>query len=244
MESEIIFLCHSWLLLAISQGKRAQNLSPGSIEPRLTLSHSGKSSVLEGITKLPFPRDSGLCTRFATQITFRRAHTVSTTVTIIPHKGATQAHADELRAFKSVTNAALEPISFSKTMKDVHKLMGLSDSTQDGEGKSTFSEAVLKVEVTGPEQEHVSVVDVPGIFRTATKGVTTLADASMVKSMVRRYMDNPRSVMLVVIPANVDIATQEILTLAEEADPDGHRTLGVLTKPDLVRMRANSHEMI
>ena len=33
---------------------------------------SGKSSVLEGLTNLPFPRDSGLCTRFATQITFRR----------------------------------------------------------------------------------------------------------------------------------------------------------------------------
>ncbi|KAH0360172.1 dynamin GTPase, partial [Aureobasidium melanogenum] len=194
---------------------------------------SGKSSVLEGITKLPFPRDSGLCTRFATQITFRRAQTTSTTVTIIPHKGATQAYADKLRAWKSVTNAALEPVSFSKTMKDVHKLMGLSDSAED-DGKSTFSEDVLKVEVTGPEQEHFSVVDVPGIFRTATKGVTTLADASMVKSMVRRYMVNPRSVMLVVIPANVDIATQEILTLAEEADPDGHRTLGVLTKPDLV----------
>lgn len=33
---------------------------------------SGKSSVLEGLTKLKFPRDSGLCTRFATQIIFRR----------------------------------------------------------------------------------------------------------------------------------------------------------------------------
>lgn len=31
---------------------------------------SGKSSVLEGLTNLPFPRDSGLCTRFATQIIF------------------------------------------------------------------------------------------------------------------------------------------------------------------------------
>ncbi|CAD0115337.1 unnamed protein product [Aureobasidium uvarum] len=192
---------------------------------------SGKSSVLEGITKLPFPRDSGLCTRFATQITFRRAQTTS---------NAAPAYADKLRAFKSVTNAVLEPVSFSKAMKEVHKLMGLSESAEDNDGKSTFSEDVLKVEVTGPEQEHFSVVDVPGIFRTATKGVTTLADATMVKSMVRRYMVNPRSVMLVVIPANVDIATQEILTLAEEADPDGHRTLGVLTKPDLVDPGAES----
>lgn len=35
------------------------------------------------------------------------------------------------------------------------------------------------------------------------------------------------------MPCNVDIATQEILKLAEAADPDGARTMGVLTKPDL-----------
>lgn len=79
---------------------------------------SGKSSVLEGLTELPFPRDSGLCTRFATQITFRRSQSVSTTVSIIPHKGAPQQHVDRLRAWKSVTNADLNPVAFSKTMKE------------------------------------------------------------------------------------------------------------------------------
>lgn len=49
-----------------------------------------------------------------------------------------------------------------------------------------------------------------------------------VKSMVLSYMQNPRSDMLAVIPANVDVGTQEILEMA------GERTLGVLTKPDLV----------
>jgi GTPase SAR1 family protein len=39
---------------------------------------SGKSSVLEGLTKLKFPRNSGLCTRFATQIIFRRAPNLTT----------------------------------------------------------------------------------------------------------------------------------------------------------------------
>ncbi len=37
-----------------------------------------------------------------------------------------------------------------------------------------------------------------------------------------------------VVPANVDVATQEIVQLAEDADPKGKRTLGVITKPDLV----------
>jgi len=39
---------------------------------------SGKSSVLEGLTKLKFPRNSGLCTRFATQIIFRRTPNLAT----------------------------------------------------------------------------------------------------------------------------------------------------------------------
>jgi hypothetical protein len=92
----------------------------------------------------------------------------------------------------------------------------------------------------GPDQEHFSVVDVPGIFRKTTEGITTRADKETVEAMVRRYMENPRSIILAVIPANVDIATQEILTMAEEVDEDGHRTLGVLTKPDLVDKGAES----
>lgn len=40
--------------------------------------------------------------------------------------------------------------------------------------------------------------------------------------------------MLAVVPANVDIATQEIIEMARELDPDGMRTLRILTKPDLV----------
>ena len=89
-------------------------------------------------------------------------------------------------------------------------------------------------------QEHLSIIDVPGIFKKTTQGLTTKSDMDMVRGMVHTYMRNPKSVMLVVIPANVDIATQENLEMAEEVDPDGHRTLGVLTKPDLVDKGAES----
>lgn len=44
-----------------------------------------------------------------------------------------------------------------------------------------------------------------------------------------------------VVPANVDIATQEIIQMAEDADPDRKRTLAVLTKPDLVDRGAEKH---
>jgi len=50
--------------------------------------------------------------------------------------------------------------------------------------------------------------------------------------------------ILAVMPCNVDITTQEILKLAEEADPDGVRTMGVLTKPDLATERATQEAVI
>jgi hypothetical protein len=112
--------------------------------------------------------------------------------------------------------------------------MGLTGEGDGAERKPTFSNDVLRLEISGPEQEHLSVIDVPGIFKSTTEGVTTKADIQLVRHMVRGYMDNPRSIMLAVVPANVDLATQEILELAAEVDAHGDRTLGVLTKPDLV----------
>ena len=114
-------------------------------------------------------------------------------------------------------------------------IMGLSGNTSQASGlRKTFSNDVLRLEIYGPDEAHLSIIDVPGIFRTTTTGVTTTADKELVRRMVEAYMKNPRTVMLAVVPANVDPATQEILEMAKEVDPDCHRTIGVLTKPDLV----------
>ncbi|KZL84763.1 dynamin family protein [Colletotrichum incanum] len=53
--------------------------------------------------------------------------------------------------------------------------------------------------------------------------------------MVKRHIRDSWTIILAVLPSNVDVATQEILTFAEEADPAGDRTLGNLTKADLLR---------
>ena len=113
--------------------------------------------------------------------------------------------------------------------------MGIPNAGQVPDpGKSTFSEDVLKIELCGPAKQHLSIIDVPGIFRTPTPGVTTKEDMALVRRIVHNYIKNTRTIILAVIPAPTDIATQEILSMAEEVDPDGQRTLGVLTKPDLV----------
>lgn len=101
-------------------------------------------------------------------------------------------------------------------------------------GKPTFSNSVLRLEICGPREDHLSVIDVPGIFKNTVHGVTTKDDIVLVRDMVYNYMKNPRSVMLTVVPANVDIATQEIIEIAREIDPKGERTLPIMTKIDLV----------
>ncbi|KAE8415055.1 P-loop containing nucleoside triphosphate hydrolase protein [Aspergillus pseudocaelatus] len=194
---------------------------------------SGKSSVLEGLTQLPFPRDSGLCTRFATQIIFRRDRGLSTrkvSASIIPASDSDVDRAARLRTWHTESIDTLEPSRFSKVMQEVHELMGVAENSV----LSTFSKDVLRLEICGPEEDHLSVIDVPGIFKNTTPGLTSKSDIAVVREMVEGYMKNPRSIMLTVVPANVDIATQEIIEMAREYDAEGERTIGVLTKPDLV----------
>lgn len=205
---------------------------------------SGKSSVLESLTGFSFPRDVGLCTRYATQIRCRREPQNSVHITIIPRPDATDDIKQRLQSFRHVADA-IEGKGFAEIFKKANAAMGIrpagpasgrSGGASD-DGLNTFSEDILSIDISGPDQPALTVIDVPGIFRAATPGLTTESDISLVTAMVKRYMKDERTIILAVIPCNVDIATQEILELAKEADPQGSRTMGVLTKPDLVLER-------
>lgn len=56
----------------------------------------------------------------------------------------------------------------------------------------------------------------------------------MVKDLVLGYMKQSRSIILAVIAANNDFANQSVTAFAREIDPEGNRTLGLITKPDLI----------
>lgn len=93
---------------------------------------SGKSSVLEGLTKLNFPRDSGLCTRFATQIIFRRDGNLverEISASIIPASGSTPEEDQKLRGWKASALQSLNSKDFSRTMKEVLYLYKLYSGT-------------------------------------------------------------------------------------------------------------------
>ncbi|RAH52141.1 hypothetical protein BO85DRAFT_524547 [Aspergillus piperis CBS 112811] len=195
---------------------------------------SGKSSLLASLTKIPFPRDLELCTRYATQITSRREVDPSVEISIIPALDASREHRAKVQGFKRTLRGAEDFRSeFPEILKEVDECMGIRTDLSSKQG-SVFSKDVLRIELCGPEEDYLTVIDVPGIFRDPTAGITTESDIELVRNMVKNYIKDSRTVILAVLPSNVDLATQEILKLAKDYDGNGERTLGVLTKPDLV----------
>ncbi|KAF1734117.1 Interferon-induced GTP-binding protein Mx [Beauveria bassiana] len=195
---------------------------------------SGKSSLLEGLTGIPFPRGQGLCTRYATQITHRRESKTSINISIIPGPNASESEKLKLEEYqKSVSTTSELKDQLSSILLEVNERMGVCTS-QNPKGTKTFTEDVLKIEKCGPNEDYLTVIDVPGLFEDTKHNSTTETDKAMVQSMVRKYICNDQTVILAVLPCFVDFATQKILALAEEYDPNGERTLGILTKPDLL----------
>ncbi|KAF4506151.1 hypothetical protein G6O67_006265 [Ophiocordyceps sinensis] len=205
---------------------------------------SGKSSVLENLTGFSFPRAAGLCTRYATQITCCRDPLAGVSISIIPRPDASEELKGELLGFQRDLEG-LDNDELAGIFEEANAAMGIRmDDDDDEPGCGAFSEDILKIEIYGPDQNHLTVIDVPGIFRVPTPGLTTETDIALVESMVKRYMNDSRTIILAVIPCNVDIATQEIVQLAEKADPAGVRTMGVLTKPDLATEAATQKAVV
>lgn len=53
--------------------------------------------------------------------------------------------------------------------------MGIRTDLASSEG-TVFSEDILKIEICGPNEDYLTVIDVPGIFRNPSEGITTKAD--------------------------------------------------------------------
>jgi replication fork clamp-binding protein CrfC len=75
----------------------------------------------------------------------------------------------------------------------------------------------------------LTMIDLPGITRIPIGGQPKNIE-QITKGMCRRYASNPRTIILCVVPANQDMSTSDALQLAQEEDPDGVRTIGVITK--------------
>ncbi|KAF2146892.1 uncharacterized protein K452DRAFT_242078 [Aplosporella prunicola CBS 121167] len=182
---------------------------------------SGKSSVLEAISLVRFPTKDHLCTRFATELVLRRTSNVHAAVTIKP--GPSRSEADRARL-----------LEFNEPFTSGDDLPNLIESAKKFMGLSlhSFSEDVLRVESSGPDRPHLTIVDLPGLIHANGRQQSTV-EINNVSKMVKGYMSNPRSIILAVVSAQTDFSNQIVTRLAREVDPNGTRTLGIITKPDI-----------
>ncbi|KAL2255616.1 hypothetical protein VTK26DRAFT_3003 [Humicola hyalothermophila] len=183
---------------------------------------SGKSSVLEALSGVSFPIKSNLCTRFPTEVVLRRTPHFGASISIIPHWSRTESEREALRGFRQ------DLAGFDHLPSLVEKAKAAMGITPHGKA---FAKDILSIEVTGPDRPHLTIVDLPGLIHSGTKDQTK-SDVNLVRDTVRSYMEQPRCIILAVISAKNDFANQVVLDLAQEADPSGNRTLGVITKPD------------
>jgi GTPase SAR1 family protein len=189
---------------------------------------AGKSSVLEALTEIPFPRNDNLCTRYPTEIILRRGPVNTLTIKVIPDGSRPQNEQVTLNAFKeSITDFGELP----KVMDMAMAVMGISTLVTSDSKARAFARDVLSIEIEGPSRPQLTLVDIPGLIQTSTKGVSD-EDVELVAEITDRYISQPRTICLAVVSATSDAANQSILRKVRLVDPRGERTLGIITKPD------------
>lgn len=190
---------------------------------------AGKSSVLEALTEIPFPRKDNLCTRYPTEIILRKGRLDSLHIKVIPDPERSAEEQKPIRDFNEIITSFEE---LPKVMDRATEVMGLNKV--DGNGidmRHAFARDVLSVEIEGPNRPQLTVVDLPGIIQSQTKD-TSQADVDMTVEITESYISQPRTICLAVISATNDYANQPILNKVRQFDPKGERTLGIITKPD------------
>jgi hypothetical protein len=121
----------------------------------------------------------------------------------------------------------------------IEKAKGAMGITTHGKA---FSNDILRIEVSGPDRPHLTIVDLPGLIHSETKQQSAM-DVQLVQDVVQSFMQEPRSIIHAVVSAKNDFANQIVLKLARDADPSGRQTLGIITKPDTLVAGSESETM-
>lgn len=172
---------------------------------------SGKSSVLEALSGVCLPRGSGIVTRCPLELRLKKS-------------SKSLKWTGEIKYLK-------QKVKLKNPGEVEHEVRKAQDCIA-GAG-SGVSDELITLEVISPNVPDLTLIDLPGITRVAL--ANQQADIGhKIKQMISKYIKKQETINLVVVPSNVDIATTEALEMAKIVDPSGQRTLGILTKPDLV----------
>ncbi|KAF9482870.1 hypothetical protein BDN70DRAFT_874459 [Pholiota conissans] len=202
---------------------------------------SGKSSLVEALSGINVPRDSGTCTRCPMVCTMS-SNTTSWYCSIaiecgdnhgVPNETPTpfgptiidNKDAMEIwirRAQAAVLSPHRSPDYFL-TMSDAE----LRDNARNDTDICPFSKNAVHVDVHDPYATDLSFVDLPGLIQNAEPDLI-----QTIRSLVEYYITGSNTLIVIAMPMNDDIEMMEAMVLAGRADPEKERTIGVLTKPD------------
>ena len=91
----------------------------------------------------------------------------------------------------------------------------------------------INLRVYSPNVLTLTLVDLPGLTKVPV-GDQPKDIERQIRDMIMTYITKPNAIILAVTAANTDLANSDGLKLAREVDPEGFRTIGVLTKVDLM----------
>uniref|UniRef100_A0A672NHT0 Interferon-induced GTP-binding protein Mx-like n=1 Tax=Sinocyclocheilus grahami TaxID=75366 RepID=A0A672NHT0_SINGR len=172
---------------------------------------SGKSSVLEALSGVALPRGSGIVTRCPLELKLRK---------LINGTGWTA-----IISYNEVRETFHDPAQVESYVRRAQNMLA-----GDGVG---ICDDLISLEITSPDVCDLTLIDLPGITRVPVKGQPEdIGD--QIRRLILKFTSKKETINLVVVPCNVDIATTEALRMAQGVDPDGLRTLAILTKPDLI----------
>ena len=174
---------------------------------------SGKSSVLESIVGLDFlPRGDGVVTRRPLEM--RLCH-IPEEKNIKPWAVFEEIKDKKFNDFKEVQQTIID----------------LTDKVCGSDKNIVDRPIVLNIySHTCPD---LTLIDLPGVTRIPIGNQPTNIE-EITKEMATRYCKDPLTIILCVVAANADITTSDGLQMAMRIDPEGSRTIGVLTKIDIM----------
>ncbi|KAK4516157.1 uncharacterized protein ATC70_011123 [Mucor velutinosus] len=189
---------------------------------------SGKSSVLENIVGRDFlPRGTGIVTRrpLILQLINRPAED-KTNKEESAKEDAGRENQNEWGEFLHLPGQKFH--DFNKIRDEIVKDTELKTGKNLG-----ISPQPINLRIFSPNVLTLTLVDLPGLTKVPV-GDQPKDIEKQIREMILKYITKPNSIILAVTAANTDLANSDGLKLARDVDPEGLRTIGVLTKVDLM----------
>ncbi|KAG8784211.1 Dynamin- GTPase protein [Serendipita sp. 397] len=189
---------------------------------------AGKSSVLENIVGRDFlPRGQGIVTR--RPLVLQLIHTPA------PPADAPQPQFSEYAQFLHTDRRFTD---FAEVRKEIE-----AETFRVAGQNKGISKLPISLRIYSPNVLDLTLVDLPGLTKIPVGDQPTDIERQ-IRNLVLDYITKPNCVILAVSAANVDLANSDSLKLARSVDPQGRRTVGVLTKIDLMDAGTNATDIL